>query len=50
MGDVVTWVGDILATNIATIGTVTVTPGFILASTLIWGLAVGAARRLKSLR
>ena len=49
MADVITWVGDVLSIDVATLGTVTVTPGLILASAMIFGLATRAAKRLKGL-
>lgn len=47
MTDFVGWVADILTLDIATIGTVAVTPGLMLAGGLIFGFAIGVYRRLK---
>lgn len=47
MADFVGWVGDVLALEIATIGTVTVTLGLIAAASLIFGLALGVVRKIK---
>lgn len=48
MTDFVTWVGDILSLPLATIGTVSVTLGLMLAGSLIWGFAITAIGKIKS--
>lgn len=48
MADFVGWMGDLLALEIATIGTVTVTLGLILAGTLIIGFAANAIAKIKA--
>lgn len=47
MTDFVTWIGDILAMDLATIGTVDVTLGLVVAFVLVAGAAIGIAKRLK---
>lgn len=47
MADFVTWVGDILTIDLATIGTVDVTLGLVVAFTLVAGAAIGIAKKLK---
>lgn len=48
MADFVGWMGDLLALNIATVGTVSVTLGLILAGSLIVGFAANAVAKIKS--
>lgn len=47
MADAVTWITSVLSLQLATIGTVNVTLGMLAAVTLIFGLGVGAFRRMK---
>jgi hypothetical protein len=47
MSDFVAWVGDVLALEIAVIGTVSVTLGLILAGTLIFGFALSAVNKIR---
>ena len=48
MADFVAWIGDILALSIATVGTVDVTLGLMLAGTLIFGFAANAIGKIKN--
>lgn len=48
LADVLGWVTDVLATPIATVDTVSVTLGLIIASGLLIGLAVRAAKSFKA--
>lgn len=47
MADAVAWITSILGVELATIGTVDVTLGMLAAVTLIFGLGVGAFRKMK---
>jgi len=47
MADFATWVGDVLALEIATVGTVTVTLGLMLAASLIFGLGISVFKRIR---
>ncbi len=47
MADFVGWVGEILALEIATIGLVVITPGLLLAASMIFGFAVSVFKRLR---
>lgn len=48
MADFVGWIGEVLAINIATVGSVQVTLGLILAGSMIFGFAVSAANKIRS--
>lgn len=48
MADFVGWIGDVLTLSIATVGTVEVTLGLVIALTMITGAALGIAKRLRS--
>ncbi len=47
MTDFITWMGDVLGMDIATVGTTTVTLGLILVYSLIAGLALSVWRKAR---
>jgi len=47
MGDLVTWMSDLFAVNLGTVGTTTVTLGLILSFSLVAGLVVSIYGRVK---
>ena len=47
MADLITLVGSVLAMEVATVGTVSVTMGLIGAGSLIFGLAISTFKRVK---
>jgi hypothetical protein len=46
--DFVSWIGEILVLDIATVGTVAITPGLVLAASMIFSFALKVYGRLKS--
>jgi hypothetical protein len=48
MADLVTWMTDLFAVELGTIGTTSVTLGLILAFSLVAGLVINIFRRVKS--
>jgi len=48
MVEFVGWIGDVLAVEIATVGTTVVTLGLVIALTMISGAALSIGKRLRS--